>query len=76
MSCSFCGVHNITDSSIYLTRGGDVDMFRGAMRFAGSDGFYWSSIAHPSEIYMYYFNFTSTEILPSNNDYRLYGFTV
>ncbi len=51
-------------------------MFRGAMRFAGSDGFYWSSIAHPSEIYMYYFNFTSADIFPSNNDYRLYGFTV
>ena len=67
---------NISESPIYLTRGGYVNITTGSLRGAGLSGYYWASTAYPSELYAYYLDFNSTNVFPSNNYNRWNGFTV
>ena len=67
---------NSPNSSIYLTRGGAVTMTTGSLRRAGSDGYYWGVSADQSELYAYFLNFNSANVVPSNNNARWSGFTV
>ena len=67
---------NISESPIYLTRGGYVAMTTGSLRYAGVDSLYWASTAYPSELSAYYLDFYSANVIPSNNDVRWAGFTV
>ena len=67
---------NISESPIYLTRGGNVNMTTGSLRNAGNNGNYWASTAYQSELYAYNLNFNSANVNPSNNNNRWNGFTV
>ena len=67
---------NISESPIYLTRGGYVNITTGSLRGAGYGGYYWASTAYPSELYAYNLHFNSTNVFPSHYDHRWVGFTV
>ena len=67
---------NISESPIYLTRGGDVDMSTGSLRYAGIVGFYWASTTDPSELSAYNLHFDSSSVYPSSSSNRWSGFTV
>ena len=76
MSCSFCGVHNITDSSIYLTRGGAVSMQFGSLRAADVSGYSWAATPLSGSTHALALYFDHTTILVSHGAHRWLGFTV
>ena len=51
-------------------------MTTGSLGYAGLTGYYWASTAYPSELYAYTLDFNSTNVFPSDNNSRWYGFTV
>ena len=67
---------NISESPIYLTRGGYTNLERGSLRYAGYGGNYWASTAYPSELDAYDLHFNSGNVFPSYNNARWSGFTV
>lgn len=66
---------NTTISHIYLTRGGNIYMTTGSLRYADDAGAYWSSTIYPSGLYAYRLGFNNTTVNPSYNSDRWYGFT-
>ena len=67
---------NISESPIYLTRGGYVNMTTGSLRNAGGNGDYWGVSAYQSELYAYVLDFSSATVVPSDYGTRWDGFTV
>ncbi len=67
---------NIYGYSIYLTRGGNLNMNIGSLRDAGANGYYWGVSAYPSRSYAYYLSFNSVIVYPSRSSHRWTGFTV
>ena len=64
----------ITQSPLYFHPSGNV--LSGSLRYAGSNGNYWSSTAYSSTNYAYYLNFYSGYVNPSYSNNRYFGFSV
>ena len=64
----------ITQAPYYFNPSGYV--YSGSLRFAGNDGYYWSSTASSSTSSAYSLRFYSGYVSPSTNYYRYGGFSV
>ena len=65
-----------TNSSIYLTRGGFIDMTDGSLRRAAIYGLSWSRTVFQSLPYAYVIALNTSNIVPSDNYFRWLGSTV
>jgi len=66
-------IYDIRLNPFYLLYGGLVNS--GFLQSAGSWGYYWSSTADSSNG-AYGLNFNSSNVYPSNNNWRYYGFSI
>lgn len=66
--------NTITQAPYYFLPVGDISS--GAIYYAGSNGCYWSSTAHPDSSYAYVLGFYSNYVNPSNHGYRSRGYSV
>ena len=64
----------LVSAPLYFVRSGYV--YSGSLRFAGSNGHYWSSTAYSSTSNAYYLRFFSGAVYPSNNYNRYLGQSV
>ncbi len=71
-------VAKLTSAPYYFVRGGDVNQNTSNLfENAGNNGFYWSSTPVSNGTSAYNLNFNGTSnINPSNTNYRRYGFSV
>lgn len=65
---------NVLGKALKLKKNGAVTS--SSRWVAGYSGSYWSSTAYSSTNYAYNLNFTSSDVYPSSNSYRYFGFSV
>ncbi len=69
--------NNVTQAPFYGVRGGHVYQNTNLFAYAGDYGRYWSSTPYSNSTSAYNLNFAGTSnINPSNTNYRRYGFSV
>ncbi len=71
--------YNIAQSPLFFVRGGYVNLYYPSepFRWAGSDGYYWSSRAYSDTSYAYYLYFDNSIVAPSyGNVARYLGFSL
>ena len=64
-------------SPLFFARGGGVfGVFSGSLDYQGSYGVYWSSRAYSGSLRAYDLYFNSSDVFPSDDSRRFYGFSV
>lgn len=71
----FCNINNF-ESAIYLTRGGNLSLFAGALKASGLSDSCWSAVADSSWLSATFLDLNDTGVDPSRNGSRGYGLTV